>query len=205
MIVSAKNIQVAYESKVVFNHVSFDIELGQKVAITGESGKGKSTLLNVLAGFVPFQNGEIMLFDKSLSNENIGFIRQQLAWVPQETSLHFDSVKEILEAPFEFKSNVVNKPSSAEISEVFKGLNLSLDLLDKTPSTISGGQRQRILIASSLLLKKPLLIIDEPTSALDEANRKMVTDFILSHKDLTVIASTHDGYWMEQSDIIIEL
>ena len=205
MVIQVKNIKVVYGSQVVIENLSFEIEQGQKVAITGESGKGKSTVLNVLAGFTPFQSGEILLFDKSLDETNIAFIRQQLAWLPQETALHFDSVREMIDAPFEFAANEANKPTQSQIQEVFENLSLPLELLDKTPATISGGQRQRILLASSMLLKKPLLITDEPTSALDEANRERITDYVLSHKELTVIASTHDKYWMEKSDKIIAL
>jgi len=205
VIIQVQNIKIAYGSQIVIENLSFDIEQGQKVAITGESGKGKSTLLNVLAGFTPFQSGKILMFNKPLNETNIGFIRQQLSWVPQETALRFDSVQEMIDAPFEFTINEDKKPTTEQIQEVFENLSLPLDLLKKTPATISGGQRQRVLLASSLLLKKPLLITDEPTSALDEANRKKVTDYILSHKDLTVIASTHDSYWMQESDKIIEL
>jgi len=205
VIIQVQNIKIAYGSQIVIENLSFDIEQGQKVAITGESGKGKSTLLNVLAGFTPFQSGEILMFNKPLNETNIGFIRQQLSWVPQETALRFDSVQEMIDAPFEFSINEDKKPSTEQIQEVFENLSLPLDLLKKTPATISGGQRQRVLLASSLLLKKPLLITDEPTSALDEANRKKITDYILSHKELTVIASTHDSYWMQESDKIIEL
>ncbi len=205
MIIQVKNIKIAYNSQVVIESLSFDVNQGQKVAITGESGKGKSTLLHAIAGFTPFQSGDILLFDKPLNESNVGFIRQQLAWVPQETALHFDSIREMIDAPFEFAANAGLKPSENRIKEVFEGLSLPPELLDKTPSTISGGQRQRVLLASSLLLKKPLLITDEPTSALDETNRKKITDFILSQKELTVVASTHDSYWMEKSDKIITL
>ena len=205
MVIQVKNIKVSYGSQVVIENLSFDVAQGQKVAITGESGKGKSTVLNVLAGFTPFQSGEILLFDKSLDETNVAFIRQQIAWLPQETALQFDSVQEMIDAPFEFAANAANKPTQSQIQEVFENLNLPLTLLQKTPATISGGQRQRILLASSVLLKKPLLITDEPTSALDEANRQRITDYVLSHKELTVIASTHDKYWMEKSDKIIAL
>ena len=205
MIIQVKNIKIGYDSQVVIENLSFDVEEGQKVAITGESGKGKSTLLNVLAGFVPLQKGEITLFEKPMNESNIGFIRQQLSWVPQETALHFDSVQEMIDAPYQFTANAGNQPTDDQIKEVFENLSLPMELLKKTPSTISGGQRQRILLASSLLLKKPILITDEPTSALDKANRQKITDYVLSQKDLTVVASTHDAYWVEKSDKIIEL
>tara|TARA_R110002050_G_scaffold252628_1_gene390861 strand:+ start:18059 stop:18676 length:618 start_codon:yes stop_codon:yes gene_type:complete len=205
MIIQLKNINISYGSQVVIENLSFEVSKGEKVAITGESGKGKSTILNVLAGFTPFQEGAVLMFDKPLSPTNISFIRQQMAWLPQETALQFDSVQEMIDAPFEFAANAKKKPTDAQVQEVFENLSLPLDLLQKTPATISGGQRQRILLASSLLLKKPLLLTDEPTSALDEANRQRITDYVLSQKDLTVVASTHDNYWMDKSTKIIAL
>ena len=205
MIIQVKNIRIAYGSQVIIENLSFEVQQGQKVAITGESGKGKSTLLHSLAGFTPHQKGEIVLFDKALNEDNIGFIRQQMSWVPQETALHFDTVREMIDAPFEFSANEESKPTEKQIQDVFENLALPIELLDKTPNKISGGQRQRILLASSLLLKKPLLITDEPTSALDEVNRQKITDYVLSQKGLTVVASTHDNYWIDKSDKVIAL
>jgi ABC-type bacteriocin/lantibiotic exporter with double-glycine peptidase domain len=205
MVAEFKNIEVRYDDKILFKDLSFDIEKGQKVVITGASGKGKTTVLNVLTGFTPFHTGDINVLGKSLSPENIQWIRQQISWVPQETALHFDSVKEMIYAPFEFASNTHLKPTKEQIELLFEALSLPFEILNKTPATISGGQRQRVLLASSLLLQKPILITDEPTSALDENNRKRITDYVLGQKDLTVIASTHDTYWMEKSDKIIAL
>lgn len=205
MVVEFKNIEVKYDDKVIFKDLSFEIGKGEKVAITGASGTGKSTVLSVMTGFTPYTNGTITILGNPLNAQNIQNIRQQLAWVPQETALHFDTVREMITAPFEFNSNKALKPSESQIEELFGVLNLPIDILEKTPATISGGQRQRVLLASSLLLKKPILLTDEPTSALDESNRKSITDYVLGQSDLTVIASTHDAYWMEKSDKVIAL
>ena len=70
---------------------------------------------------------------------------------------------------------------------------------------ISGGQKQRVILASCLLLNKPLLLIDEPTSALDNAVKEKVADYILKQSDITVIAVTHDHYWKENSDNVLHL
>lgn len=203
--IDVKNIQVAYQNLRVFDRLSFEIQTGQKVSIIGTSGKGKSTLLHVLAGFTPIQKGKITIFNKPLNSDNISFIRSKMGWVPQETALQFDSVREMVDMPHTFSANAGSAPTQKEVSAVFQELSLPLEILDKVPIEISGGQRQRLLLASSLLLKKELLLTDEPTSALDEDNRKRITDYVLSQKDLTVVAATHDAYWMEKSDVIIEL
>ncbi len=205
MIVDCKNIDVYHGNQSILKGLTFSISAGQKVAITGESGTGKSTLLNVLAGFTRISSGELFLLDKSVNEENISEIRQDMAWVPQETVLQFDSVHEMIYAPFQFALNKEHKPNTSKVHELFEIFGLPQDLLLKTPSTISGGQKQRIMLISSLLLQKPLLVIDEPTSALDKGNRERITDYILGIENLTVIASTHDKYWMEKSDKIIAL
>ncbi|MEN8123692.1 MAG: ATP-binding cassette domain-containing protein [Bacteroidota bacterium] len=204
-IIIVNNISIFYDKKRIIEDFTFQVKSGEKVVITGESGKGKTSLLNAILGFTPIKEGEIFLFGRLLSSENISKIRNKTAWLPQETSLNFDSVNDIIYMPFEFKINKLNYPSKDAIDTVFKNLNISKELLNKQVDEISGGQKQRLLLASSLLLKKEVLIIDEPTSALDEDNKKRITNYILSKKKLTVIAATHDPYWIKKSDQIIVL
>ena len=130
---------------------------------------------------------------------------KDIAWLPQETALNFKTVNELFFASFEFVLNKNLKPTKQEVSNIFNEFELSKNLLTKKIKEISGGQKQRIILASCLLLKKTLLLIDEPTSALDENIKKKVTDYILSKNNLTVIAATHDKYWIEKSDLVVEL
>jgi len=204
-IITVNNISIFYEKNEVIKNLSFQVEKGDKVVITGESGRGKSSILNALLGFIKISSGNISFFNNELSVENISKIRSKIAWLPQETALHFDSVNEIIYSLFSLKINKQNTPSKAEVNQVLKELNVSPDLLDKEIDEISGGQKQRVLLAGALLLKKEILIIDEPTSDLDEKNKKLITDFVLSQNDLTVVAVSHDPYWIEHSSKIITL
>ena len=203
--ISVKNISIFYDQNEVIKNLSFLVEKGDKVVITGESGRGKSSILNALLGFIEISAGSISFLDKELSVENISEIRSYIAWLPQETALHFDTVSEIIYSLFSLKINKPNTPSEAQVNQMLNDLNISPDQLDKEMDEISGGQKQRILLAGALLLKKDVLIIDEPTSDLDEKNKKTITNFILSQKDLTVVAVSHDPYWIEQSSKIIAL
>lgn len=200
-----ENLNISFNNETIYKDYSLNISKGTKLAITGKSGTGKSTLLNLLAGFIPDFSGDITIDNIVLNSININKIRELIAWLPQETSLNFPTVKEMFYAPFSFVANKNNTPSKQEISKIFKEFELDEQLLTKKVKEISGGQKQRIILASCLLLKKDILLIDEPTSALDVEIKEKVTDYIFRKKDLTVIAATHDDYWINNSDKVILL
>ncbi|HKL37761.1 MAG TPA: ATP-binding cassette domain-containing protein, partial [Bacteroidales bacterium] len=81
-----------------------------------------------------------------------------------------------------------------------KDLGLSESILKKNLDEISGGQKQRLAIASAVLLDKALLILDEPTSSLDGKSIQKAADLIFPQKDLTVLSTSHNKWWIEQSD-----
>jgi len=203
--IEISHLSLNFKNEIIFNDFSLIINKGEKIAFTGESGKGKTTFLNILAGFIPDYNGNISIFGQELNAENISEIRKNIAWLPQDISLSVKTVRELFFEPFEFVLNKNLKPSPEKVSQIFSEFELSEDLLNKKTNEISGGQKQRIILASCLLLKKPLLLVDEPTSALDEKIKHKITDYILNKKELTVIAATHDDYWIKSSDKVIEL
>lgn len=199
-----EGLSFSFDNVSILENVSFEVEYGQKVALTGNSGTGKSSVLNILAGFNINYSGEIKIFDKILNEKSISEIRQNMAWLPQETNINYNTVRELLLAPFDFKLNKKNRPTDKEIKSILDDFLLSSKILKKSTLEISGGQKQRILLASALLLKKKLIILDEPGSALDEDSRNAVLDRILS-EDTTILFSTHDKSWIEKSDIEINL
>ena len=199
------NLNISFEDEVVHHNFSLSVKRGEKLAITGESGRGKTTLLNVLVGFIPHYEGEVVVDKIVLSPKTVCKIRERVAWLPQDTSLNLESVKELFFAPFKFALNREKTPTKEQVTNIFDAFDLSEELLSKNVKEISGGQKQRVILASCMLLNKPLLLIDEPTSALDVAVKRKITDYILEQKELTVIAVTHDDYWIEKSDNVIEI
>jgi len=198
-------LSISFKDEKIYNDFSLTINRGVNIAVTGKSGRGKSTLLNLLVGFIPNFSGEVFIDDIRLESKNIDRIRSMIAWLPQETAINFPTVEELFFAPFEFVRNTGSKPEKKEISEIFEAFELDEQLMSKNTKEISGGQKQRIILASCILLNKPLLLLDEPTSALDEDIKEKVTDYILSRNDLTILAATHDGYWIDHSDEVIKL
>lgn len=198
--IQISNLNLNFGSENIFTDFSLHIDKGEKIAISGESGKGKSTLLNILSGFITSYTGNITIDKININSNTINEIRKLTAWLPQDISLNVETVEEMFLAPFNFSLNKSKHPNEEQISETFTNLCLSDKLLAKKVKEISGGQKQRILIATCLLLNKPILLIDEPTSALDDKIKKKVTDYIIGQQNLTVVAVTHDNYWINKSD-----
>jgi ABC-type lipoprotein export system ATPase subunit len=108
-------------------------------------------------------------------------------------------------SPFEFKANHSRKPSDQEILAEFDKLALEHSLLDKGISEISGGQKQRILLITTVLLRRPILLLDEPTSALDAQSVDLVIDYLRSLTDTTIIAISHDQKLINSLDTKIKI
>lgn len=203
--ISVKNLTVQFDNKALFRNFSMSVGKGEKVTLAGESGVGKTTFLHLLLGFLPVYQGEILIFGKSLNPKNIEYIRSNIAYIPQELYLPLNAVEEIIYTPFRFKKNKDAAPSRKKITETLNALNLEEDILKKNLEEISGGQKQRIVIASALLLEKPLLILDEPTSALDTNTINKVVTRVLRQNDKTVLSTSHNQTWTDHSDKIFNL
>ena len=186
------NTYFEYDEKPLISGFSVNIARGEKVVIYGPSGSGKSTLVHAILGFVQATQGEIIVNNLPLSPDTITEIRQLTSWLPQDISLPYNTVRDMVLAPFEFKANHSHKPSDQEILAEFDKLGLEHNLLEKGITEISGGQKQRILLLTTVLLRKPILLLDEPTSALDAQSVDLVINYLKSLTDTTIIAISHD-------------
>lgn len=115
----------------------------ETACIAGESGKGKTSLLNAIMGFVPLREGTITVGDLELNKSTIDIIRRQTAWIPQELALPVEWVKEMVRLPFELKANKNNPFSKKMLFDCFAELGLDEELYNKRVGEVSGGQRQR--------------------------------------------------------------
>ncbi len=204
--IDVKQITVSFGDLKIIEDLTFSVPKQKICVIKGESGSGKSTLLKTLLGFVPHFSGKIVINGIELNDKNVAKIRKFTAWLPQQTEIYFDTVKELFFAPFELKANKRLLPSKGQIEQIFQSLNISTQLLDKKISQISGGQKQRIALASILLLKKPLILLDEPTSALDKGNELLVIETIRKFAaNSTLLIASHTPAWFGVADLIVDL
>ncbi len=194
MILDLKDIYLSYGEKVVLEHFNMSADKGEIVCISGESGCGKTSILNAILGFVVVKSGNIVVDNIEMSPVTIDKIRQRIAWLPQELALPSEWVNEMVQLPFLLKANRNLKYNKEKLLECFRIIGLDADLLDKRVSEISGGQRQRIMIAISSLLDKPLIIADEPTSALDAASAAKVMNFfrLQAQNGKAILLVSHD-------------
>ena len=173
MSIQVKNLTFSYDESPLIENLSFIVEANQIGLISGESGIGKSTLFNVIAGLITPQKGTIKLKDEifnegdfSLNTEKreIGYVFQDFALFP-----HINAQKNI---EYALKSE-----NNELCNELISKLDL-LELLDRMPHELSGGQQQRVAILRAILMKPNILLLDEPFSNLDKNNIFAVQEII---------------------------
>jgi ATP-binding cassette subfamily B protein len=193
----------------VLNDINITIKKGKMTAIVGESGSGKSTLIDLLIGFYEPDKGVILADKKPLQEFDIYSFRRHIGYVPQDTILLNDTVKNNL-----LWSN--EKATEMEIVEACKLANADEFIMDlpelydtvvgERGVRLSGGERQRIALARALLRKPKLLILDEATSALDSRSELFIKSAIekITHKT-TLVVIAHRLSTIVNADLIYVL
>jgi ABC-type multidrug transport system fused ATPase/permease subunit len=163
----------------VLKPLSFTIKPGEKIALVGQSGAGKSTIVQLLMQMYPLEKGVIRVDGKVASTYNISELRANMAIVPQEVMLFGGSIYEniLYGKPNSTREEVEAAAQKANAWEFIEGFPEKMDtLVGERGVKLSGGQRQRIAIARAILRDPAILILDEATSALDAASERLVQD-----------------------------
>ena len=208
--IKLKNISYHYNSdhKNVLENINLEIFRGQKVAIIGNTGSGKSTLINIILGLFNNYKGNIYL------NENIDLRNEKNKWhgiisfVPQEVYLFDSSVKENIRLNENDNDNKTLKDilSYVKLDKFFDHLPLKYDsIVGERGTNISGGQKQRIGIARALHANSQVMIFDESTNSLDSSTEEFILKNVMSNKDLTVIYITHKKEILKFFDKVYEI
>lgn len=181
--------------KLVLEHFSMQIFAGERIAIVGESGAGKSTIAKLLLNLYQYESGTITISDIAIPDIQLETLREKIAYIPQETFLFSGTINENLTFGLDNPDpeEILNAAKMAHIHEFINGLPLRYEThLDENGSNLSGGQRQRLAIARAMLKKPDILILDEATSNLDAVTEKAIQDTINSYSDgLTTIIIAH--------------
>ncbi len=204
-----KDVHLAYDGgrRPALNGTSFTIKAGEKLALVGESGAGKTTVLDLLLQFIQPDRGQISLNGISTNRLDPVSLRQSMAWIGQNPTLFYGSIRDNIRMgrPGAPEEAVVESARLARVLDFAQRLSRGLDtVIGERGYGLSRGQAQRIALARAFLKKAPVLLLDEPTAGLDVENEKLVLEALdkLS-ADRTVLIVTHRMADVEKADQIL--
>lgn len=196
MIVEFQRVSKAYNpGESVIKDLDFQVSQGEFVVLLGESGCGKTTILKMINGMVPFDTGYIKVKGKFLSQWDIVMLRREIGYVIQHIGLfpHMKIWENISYVLALMGAGKEERRRRAE--ELISLVGLPAAYLDRYPGQLSGGQKQRVGVARALAANPDVILMDEPFGAVDERTRSSLQDELLMiHKELkkTIIFVTHD-------------
>jgi len=192
----------------LFDNLQLNLRVGEKVVLTGQSGFGKSTLMEILMGLLQPQKGSVLIDGIALDASNALSWYSQIAYVPQSLFLLDASVQENVVMEQKFVKNHWEKIANVCDIDVLvkKHIDIGLVKIGEDGSFVSGGQKQRIGIARALYRNPKILFLDEATSALDaETEVKVLKAIFDQFKGLTVVAISHNSNINFLFDRVVEL
>lgn len=187
-----KDVSFGYGNRNVLSDINLKIKGGEKIAIIGKSGEGKSTLLQLLYRLYEPSSGAIYVDGKNLISYDRSNLRSQIAVVHQESALFEGSLRENITFSNDKSQDIRIKCilQGLQMQELIENLPEGLDtIIESNSQKLSGGQKQRIAIARCIYRKPTILILDEGTSALDSKTEKKVLSFIKEELPNTTILS----------------
>lgn len=204
------NVNKKFDNNTVINNISFDINQGEMVSIVGTSGKGKTTLLNMMGLISKTSSGSIKILGKEICGINskkamllrrkvIGYLFQNYGLVDDE------SVAWNLKLALSYKK-LSKKEKDKKINDILEKFNMSA-LKSKKIYQLSGGEQQRVAIMRLILQDCDIILADEPTGSLDSQNRDKVISYLreLNNLGKTVVIVTHDMVVANECDRIISI
>jgi len=196
-----RNVAFAYETgQIVLSHINLTIAAGEKVAIVGATGAGKSTLASLIPRFYDPSEGQVRIDGQDIRNYSLQSLREQISLVLQESLLFSGTIRDNIAfaRPGASDKEIAAAAATANADEFIQWLPEGYEtLVAERGTTLSGGQKQRIAIARAILRDAPILILDEPTSGLDAVSERTVmealeravvgrTTLIIAHRLTTV-------------------
>ena len=196
-----------YDNKKILDNISIKIDKGRMVALVGQSGAGKTTLVDLLPRFYDLGEGKILLDGLDIRDYKVNDLRGLFGMVSQESILFNDSVHNNIAFGFEnaTREKVIEAAKIANAHDFIMRLEHGYDsTIGDRGNKLSGGERQRLTIARAVLKNPPILILDEATSSLDSNSEKLVQDALIKlMKGRTTVVIAHRLSTIQYADEII--
>ena len=200
------HVNLSYGNKEALKDISFSAKDGQNIALVGDSGGGKSSLINLVLRFYDPVNGEIRINGKDIRSYTQKSLRHHISLVSQRVYIFQDSLAANVAYGQEIdRQRVEEALKLADASEFVSKFENGIDtLMEEFGANLSGGQRQRIAIARAIYKHASLLLFDEATSALDNESEKRIQNALKNYaKDKITITIAHRLSTIEDADIIL--
>lgn len=199
--------QVGFETgqKKILEEISFTVNKGEVVTISGPSGSGKSTLLKLIGSLITPTQGEILYKGKYLKTLDSLTYRKEVSYFFQNASLFDQTVRDNLIFPYEIRDLEVDE---SYIKSYLEKVKIPESYYDKPIEELSGGEKQRIALVRNLLFQPEVLLLDEVTSSLDSKNKAIihsVIDDLNKEDNVTVLMITHDETELADSNRILRI
>ena len=207
-ILEVKNLHFAYdEHHTVLDGISLSVFAGERIAILGSNGAGKSTFFLNLNGVLTPAEGEISYRGTKITRKTLKKLRQHIGIVFQDADNQIIASSVLAEVSF--------GPMNLKLprSEVEERVNTALNYMnisqfkDRPPHYLSGGEKKRVSIADIIAMKSEIIIFDEPTASLDQENKEIILNLLqkLKKDNKYIIITTHDDFLIEHLDIVYEI
>src|SRR5947207_12515075 len=192
-----RNVLLAFDDRVILDHLSFKVMKGETKIILGGSGGGKSTIINLVLGLLKPDEGQILVEGENVTDyneEQMMRVRRKIGMVFQEGAL-FDSLSVYDNVAFRLHEQAVPEDEvEPEVRRMLRFVNLE-DAIDKMPIELSGGMRRRVGIARALIGDPKIVLFDEPTAGLDPPTARTICELAMKLRDLEDVSSifvTHE-------------
>lgn len=206
--IEAKNLSFGFEKTPILKNISFQIQPGQKVAITGDGDSGKTVLLRMLTGVFQDFEGDLSFDNVPINNYNLNTLRNHIGIYMQKQDIFSASLWEnITLGNTNIKEqDVLDTFKIVGLDSFYKSLNKGFDThLEPTGKQLSSSNVQKLLIARSLLNQPALLLLDEPMKLIAADDKQYLQNYLFGLKDVTIIFTTNDPSLISKSEMVIHL